>query len=78
MLIIIQFLPSILCKNAVRRCIRNSSDNMWNNRVLFLKIGLAVVYDARCAHLSSVEKSSSEPEAYFYYIILSFFDNKNL
>lgn len=65
MLIIIQFLPLILCKNAVRRCIRNSSDSMWNNRVLFLNIGLEVVYFARCARLSSVENSSWEPEAYF-------------
>ena len=74
MRIIIQFLPSILqvkhCKNAGRRCIRNSSDSMWNNRVLFLNIGLAVVYFAQYVRLSSVEKSSSELEAYFIIEIL--------
>ena len=70
MLIIIQFLPPILRKNAGRGCIRNSSDSMWNNHVLFLNIGLAVVYFAQYVRLSSVENSSSEPEAYFMIEIL--------
>jgi len=80
MLIIIQFLISILRKNAGRGCIRNSLDRMWNNRVLFLNIGLAVVYFAQYVRLSLVENSSSEQEAYFMieYLFKIFFIIKNL
>ena len=37
---------------------RNSSDNMWNIRDLFLNIEWAVGLNARCALLPSVDKLS--------------------